>query len=294
MQIKLYKPEVFAEGLSGRNCETRYYPLRSDLTDKTRCYVICDGLGENDWGEDIAEVFAKEIHNILMDTRDVPDIISRARAYEAVKVASTVFDYAMSDRESHETEEVSMACLYKGANGVLCIHSGKSTIYQVRPGQGVVYSTLEATHENVLELATYYKPELDLLTDIQGGDYFLICSQEPNESFNETTICEVLNETAGDEEKWRALRKLCKEAEKDDLALYFIPVKSVSDWPLETPDIEPKTRFASLPTKPAQNRKRYGIHHRRRRRRRKISKMLLFLIAVAAVLGVISLFVLWK
>lgn len=271
MQFKLDKPLAFTEIGQKTNNEDRISPDVERLTPNIRCFVLCDGMGGHEQGEVAAEIVATTLRPALLDSRTDPDIITRQRFNAAL---SKAYD-ALDEKMTFTTElrpGTTMTCLYMAANGVLAAHIGDSRIYQVRPGKGVVFRTSDHSLVNELvkigelteeEAKTFsrrnvitramqpkldirYKADIELLTDVQAGDYFFMCSDGVLENIDDETLVDILSAGGRDENKFNTIREKCLGKTRDNYTCILIPVVSVSGEPLPTP--EPKSvQAAPLP-----------------------------------------------
>lgn len=268
MEIRI-RPAWPVSDIGGKpNQEDRIYPYKETLTDKglptdTRCFVLCDGMGGHEHGEVAAEIVSHTLQPSLVSTAGKPDIMTADRFNKALKATYAELDkMAVSEGKRPGT---TMTCVYLAENGVFVAHIGDSRIYQIRPGVGVIFRTLdhslvnelvkageitekEAIHHprrNVITramqpgLETPFRADSHVITDIKAGDYFFMCSDGVLENLTDEKLVEILSKDISDKEKLNEIYYVCLGRTRDNFSAVLIPIASVSGIPLPTPAPKP-------------------------------------------------------
>lgn len=273
MKITLNKPLTFTEIGRKDNQEDRIYPPMSKLSTMTTCFVLCDGMGGHENGEVAAEIVASNLQPRLMEGKTEPDIITVKRFNTAL-----IQTYKKLDEmpvTSGKIPGTTMTCLYIAENAVLAAHIGDSRIYQIRPGEGIIFKSRdhslvndllragEITEEeaetfprkNVITRAMQprlerpYRADVALLTDVKGGDFFFMCSDGIIETVKDDKLNAILSDTnISDDEKLNAIYDICYGNTRDNYTCILIPVAEVSGEPLPTPEEEDHTKVVTTPS----------------------------------------------
>lgn len=251
MKIELGQPYSFSQMGQRENQEDARYPDK-DIPDSYQPYfMVCDGVGGNNKGEVASRTACDSISYALAGI-DWSDIFTVRHFEEALRYAyRTLASIATTDNEGMAT---TLTFLAFHRDGCFAAHIGDSRIYQIRPGYGIMYRS--ADHSLVKELvhSGFITPEqakdhprsnvitramgiADMsseksqattvqLTDIQGGDYFFLCSDGVLESLSEERLEAILAEPTSNEEKIRQMAEVCRQS-RDNNTAYLIPVHSV-------------------------------------------------------------------
>ena len=265
MHIKINNPLSFTEIGSKPNNEDFVCPDGDKLTSSVRCFVLCDGMGGHENGEVAAQIVASTLQPALMESATDPDVITRERFNAALKKAYSALN-EMPRNSSGKTPGTTMTCLYLADNGALVAHIGDSRVYQVRPGEGVIFRTSDHSlvnellkvgeltveearnfpRKNVITramqpwLETPYRADISILTDVRKGDYFFMCTDGILENVEDQLLVDILSKDESDEQKLEDIYTLCYGKTRDNYTCYLVPVESVEGEPLPTPGEEPK------------------------------------------------------
>lgn len=253
MEIILGVPGAFSEQGQKSNQEDRYMPPRPQMAE-SKCFVLCDGMGGHEHGEVAAEIVSKSLYGFM--TKGAPasgeDIMTEERFSEALALTNSELD-KMPVTEG-KRPGTTMTCLYFAENGVFGAHIGDSRIYQVRPGQGILFRSRDHSLVNDLlragelteeEARTFprknvitraMQPGLDrpfradttLLTDVKAGDYFFMCCDGILEQLTDEQLVKILEDSAlTEKEKLDAIYDTCFGRTRDNFTCILIPVKEV-------------------------------------------------------------------
>lgn len=249
MNITLRTPLCFTEIGKKDNQEDRLYPLGPDAAG--RFFILCDGMGGHERGEVAAEVVSTSLGVYLQ--ANMPAAVTPAFFRKALNSAYDKIDQTLSITGAKKPG-TTLACTCFGTNGVLVAHIGDSRVYQVRPGQGVIFRTTDhsyvnellksgriteseaAVHPNKNVITRAIQPgmkrrseaEMTLLTDVKAGDFFFICCDGVLERLDDATLVRILSDTStSDAAKMDAIKSVCDENTRDNYTAWLIPVENV-------------------------------------------------------------------
>jgi len=255
MKITIRKPLGYTQIGRKDQQEDAVWPLFSEVTPNNPCIVLCDGVGGSKHGEIASQTSSKVIGEYLTKIIKEKNFVSDADMQQAVNLAYDELEKI--DNEPAEKGTVSMAttltcvCLHK--DGILAAHMGDSRIYHVRPGQGLLYQsddhslvnallkagelTIEEAknfpRKNVITKAIQphtdrrFKAEVQLLTDVQSGDYIFLCCDGVLEQLTNERLIEILSMNCSDKEKLTLLEAESTDKTRDNYTAYLIHIDKV-------------------------------------------------------------------
>lgn len=253
--ITIRKPQCFSEIGLKDNQEDYLFP--SDATDKSRVFILCDGMGGHDNGEVASRTAAETLGEYLTSCREVDTEVFLAalgKAYDALDAIDTG-----SDRKPGTT----MTCLCLNDDSYLVAHIGDSRIYHLRPSLydpstgrgGIIYQSSdhslvndllkagEITEEeardfprkNVItramqpHLEQRYKADVYEFDDIRSGDYFFLCCDGILEQLSNETLCKIIADRSLDDgQKLSAIKAVCDGRTRDNYTCWLIPIDKAS------------------------------------------------------------------
>lgn len=272
MDITLFTPLRINELGKRDNQEDSIYPEADKVSENTKCFVLCDGMGGLDAGEVASAAVSKSLGEYVDHTLANESVFTDksfedalACAYDQLEKAST----SANDKEMGTT--LAMLCFHSG--GCLAAYIGDSRIYHFRPSTGeilyrsrdhsLVYQLFEEGEISLEEMKTSPKRNVILramlpspkprtvadlihITDIKPDDYFLIGSDGMFENMEDSTILEILKSDESDEEKCEELKSL-SETNNDNHSAYIVHIKDVSRSDIDNsyPDDEQEARNAN-------------------------------------------------
>lgn len=179
-------------------------PLETDAS-RSSLFIVCDGMGGHDAGEVASQTVCDSLSkSIIKDGDDSEDTFTNMDLLEALDNAYLALDEKDSGAEKKMGTTLAMLKLHK--EGATIAHIGDSRVYQIRPGEteketeilfmtedhSLVNSLVkageitkeEARHSKQKNIITRaMQPGVDrceadiaMITDIQPGDYFFLCS----------------------------------------------------------------------------------------------------------------------
>lgn len=249
--IKLRKPLYFTEIGRKDNQEDYLFPSKADAD--TKVFIMCDGMGGHDNGEVASKTAATTLGNYLDSCSEI-DIplfeTGLSKAYDALDEIDT---------NSAKKPGTTLTCLCFNDNSYLVAHIGDSRIYHIRPSLynpkvkrgGILYQSSdhslvndllkagELTQEEARDfpqkniitkamqphLEKRYKADVYMFDDIQGGDYFFLCSDGVLEQLSNEMLCEILaDKDLNDEKKLAKIKSVCDGNTKDNYTCWLIPI----------------------------------------------------------------------
>lgn len=252
--IRIRKPLSFTEIGHKDNQEDYLYPSHAD--EKTRVFIMCDGMGGHDNGEVASKTAANALGDFLSSCSAIDVSVFEtglAKAYDALDNIDT---------NSVKKPGTTMTCLCLNDDNYLVAHIGDSRIYHIRPSLfnpdtkrgGILYQSSdhslvndllkagELTEEEAREfpqknvitramqphLAKRYKADVYVFDDIRKGDYFFLCCDGVLEQLSNEMLCRILSDASlDDEQKLTVIKAVCDGKTRDNYTCWLIPVDEV-------------------------------------------------------------------
>lgn len=249
--IKIRKPLCFTDIGLKDNQEDYLYPSPADTN--SRVFILCDGMGGHDNGEVASMTAGDTLGDYLSSCSkiDIPTFeTGLAKAYDALDNIDT---------NSVKKPGTTLTCLCLNDNNYLVAHIGDSRIYHIRPSSfnketkrgGILYQSSDHSLVNDLlkagelseeeardfpqkniitramqpHLVKRYKADIYTFNDIQGGDYFFLCSDGVLEQLSNEALCEILaQDNLSDERKLANIKSICENKTKDNYTCWLIPI----------------------------------------------------------------------
>lgn len=250
MNITLGKPlAVSDKGRRGNN-EDSIFPFSEVVSPADRLYMVCDGVGGASRGE-VASSMACDVMDFFFRTflKGDPDADF---VNKAVRYVETRFDAYTDDCPEAAGMATTLALVYVMPAAILTAHIGDSRIYHFRKGKilyrtedhslvnswlkmGLITPEEALTHpkRNIILRAIQggkYPAEADVsvITDIQPGDLFMLCSDGVVESFTDEELEGLFSVCRPLEDLKDALVEKCSQKSRDNYSFYLLPVKSTA------------------------------------------------------------------
>lgn len=207
-------------------------------------FVVCDGVGGCDKGEVASSVVCNRIGGLLSSHKNTDEFTDEDFKYllnQAYKALDDVSD------ESNMGMGTTLTFLSFHSNGILAAHIGDSRIYQIRPGEGIIYRSEDHSLVNALLRSGNISPDaiknhpkgnvitrcmgandgtrerddatVINLQDIVPGDYFLLCTDGVTGNVEEEELLELYSSDKTDEEKYKWLAERCKDSSDNNTAI---------------------------------------------------------------------------
>ncbi len=256
MKIKIANPVGFSR-IGGRaNNEDAIYPLENDATTQTELFVVCDGMGGHSNGEIASRLASVGFARYLNEHPELNTPISKSEIYrpwdKALSEVESSFENYIFKNPDSKGMGTTLCFLHLHSLGITVGHIGDSRIYQIR-GNKVIFKTEDHSRVNELvksgqitsEEALSYpgkniitraiqgansptKIEFDILSDIQEGDCFFICTDGVLEQISDRILEEIVSAYGYTlEEKANLIIEKCQNLTKDNYSGYLIEIVGV-------------------------------------------------------------------
>lgn len=244
------------------NQEDSLFPALGRSMPDDRLFILYDGMGGHEKGEVASAAVCETISRVVLSAWHPGEALSDELFLQALSAAFDALDAKDNGEERKMGTTLTFLCLH--ANGATVAHIGDSRIYQLRPASDttpahVVFRTQdhslvndlvkigeiteeEAKHhpqKNVITRAMQpcqehrAKADIALLTDIQPGDYFFMCSDGMLEQSTDDNILNIITKpNVSDEHKLEMLRQVTEE-NKDNHTAHLIYISDVANSVVE-------------------------------------------------------------
>lgn len=277
MRINLYPPQAIYELGQRSNQEDFIYPRLGEAGPDDRLFIVCDGMGGHEHGEVASSTFATALADYFK-SRVSPELpLADEALADAIATAYKALDAV--DDGSFKKMGTTLTMIYLHSRGVTAAHIGDSRIYHCRPGVGLLYVSRdhslvfdlyqsgEITYDemktspqrNIITRAVQpgednrVRPDVIHITDVQPGDYFVLCSDGILEQIEDDQLEGLLASDATDAEKCQQLTT-ATIGNKDNHSAYIVHVESVTPGQGDNAQVdneEQTARCNALNIKPA-------------------------------------------
>lgn len=251
MNITIGKPWAVCEKGGRKNNEDSIYPLPEMVNSNQKLFLVCDGVGGSEKGE-IASSLACEsfqsFFSAFLEEEPSKEFINKAVRYTEAR-----FDDYVNTHQEAKGMATTLTMVSVGTSGVTLAHIGDSRIYQIRQGE-IIYQTEDhslvnsfvklgkiskeeaLTHpqKNVIIRAiqgTAHPTEADmvLLSDIQAGDFFFMCTDGVLERLRNEDLSSIFSIYNNSEDIKEAIMASCSGKTRDNFSFYILPVQNVGE-----------------------------------------------------------------
>jgi PPM family protein phosphatase len=245
MQISIHPPLYINKiGKRGKNQDS-IYPSCDSANAENRVFLVCDGVGGAASGEIASRVSADTIGHFFENRTATIETIE-----QAVDAAQKTIDRHLEIDPLSKGMGTTLTFLQFHAEGATVAHIGDSRVYQIRNGQ-IVFCTddhslvnemrkqgmdnLENVQSNIITRAIQgqsvraVKADVECITDIAEGDYFLLCSDGIWGVYDDAELVEIINNSNTREEKLAEIEAHCAIHSHDNYSAYLIQIASVGD-----------------------------------------------------------------
>lgn len=246
MQIELQSIHTFNQLGQRDNQEDARYPDidNPDPATAIPAFAVCDGVGGCEKGEVASTTVAKSIGEQLKNMKqgdqftidDLRELLQGS--YEALDKAS---------RPSNRGMATTLTLVVFHSEGCMAAHIGDSRIYQIRPGEGIVYRSEDHSLVNALVRSGNVPPDqaeghprgnvitrcmsandgtrerddatVVKLYDIRPGDYFFLASDGVLHCVDDNKLIEILNSEMPDADKMAEIASLSHDSIDNNTAI---------------------------------------------------------------------------
>ena len=258
MNITLAQAYSFHQIGKRGNQEDARWPDTDMPERRQRFFIVCDGVGGSEGGETasqtVCESFGASISSYNLDKDFTNKDFSRC-----LDMAYAALDNA-KEKGGHDMATTLTIAVFHG-EGCTLAHIGDSRIYQIRPSQGIVYRSDDHSLVNQMVHSGIITPEeaeshpqkniitrymgpveedqsrcmatVTRTSDIQAGDYFLLCTDGVLQRLNEEWLLNLLKTNQDDEEKTRKMAERCKDSSDNNTACLIRVEKVLREEPTD-------------------------------------------------------------
>lgn len=257
MAITIFQPITFSElGLKDNNED---YLCPTDINTNTKLFMVCDGMGGLDKGEDASKITAETIAQYFSDNPF--ESLTDEYLQKAVGAAFCALKAYMEMNSLISSMGTTLALLYINENGATVLHIGDSRVYHIRNGQ-ILYKTKD--HKQVLDMveegiitkeqavnhpwrnrlsrsisvrkgedeeACYRGTKLNakIIENVQIDDYFFMCTDGVFECVDDQILVKILNiEDISNQQKINRILEVCRGKTTDNYSGYLLQIKNIT------------------------------------------------------------------
>ncbi|MBD2699296.1 serine/threonine-protein phosphatase [Spirosoma sp. BT702] len=257
MLIQTALPLAFSHIGQRQSNQDALYPALGAASEQTDLFIVCDGMGGLDKGDVASQLLSNAVAN-YMSGMGFP-ILDSVHMQTAINQAYSLYYTYLKNQPLVGRMGSTMACVQLNERGVTVANIGDSRVYQIRNGQ-VIFRTQDHRQVNEMVEAGIITPEqipthpwrnrlsrsvtasladadgqtsrslpdVVLLTDIQAGDYFFMCTDGVLERLDDYLLTSILAEDVPNQTKMQAIQSLCEGQTKDNYSAYLIGIQYVT------------------------------------------------------------------
>lgn len=220
-----------------------------------RTFIVCDGVGGQADGSIASTTVCKAFADYMDGYANPAYELTQSAFRDALSFAYQRLLKAIGQRQSDMA--TTLTFLHFNARNAMVAHMGDSRVYQIRPGVGILYQTSDHSLVNALVHSGNLTPEqaidhpkgnvitrcmcytepgaepsaadVIVLTDIEAGDYFLLCTDGVLHQIDEQYIIDLFSSDLTDDGKIEALARICQDSSDNNTAIFVM----VEDAPRE-------------------------------------------------------------
>ncbi len=210
-----------------------------------RTFLVCDGVGGEADGAVASLTVCKAFADFMAGYANPAYEFTQRSFRDAISFAYHRLLKAIGERGSDMA--TTLTFLHFNADNAIVAHMGDSRVYQIRPKVGILYRTSDHSLVNVLVHAGNLTPEeainhpkgnvitrcmsyaepgaepsaadVIMLTDIEPGDYFLLCTDGVVHQIDDQYLTDLFSAAITDEEKLAALANVSKDSSDNNTAI---------------------------------------------------------------------------
>lgn len=245
-----------------KNQQDYLWPIAGTATPQDRIFIVCDGVGGAQNGEIASRMIADYMGNALKNAsfNELSDDYITELLYEAKE---DLVAYAKQQGLNNDMA-TTFSLLVLTHDKAFVAWCGDTRVYHVRDGK-ILYQTADHSlvqslvntgeiteeeaqhhpHKNIILNAikadeSVIEAEAHTITDLQSGDYFLLCTDGLLEQIRSEDLRVLQNaNAAGVAEATFYFRHKCANKTRDNYSMYLLQVQ-------QTPTLERNKRFPML------------------------------------------------
>lgn len=246
-----------------------------------RTFIVCDGVGGEQDGA-IASATVCQAFADFMEGYANPEYEFTLSSFrDAITFAYHRLLKEIAARDS--SMATTLTFVHVNARNVMVAHIGDSRVYHIRPGVGIMYRTYdhslvnslvhsgvitptEAINHpdgNVITRAMSYSPpgadpspaDVILLTDIEPGDYFLLCTDGVIHEIDDQYLMDIFSSDLSDDEKINVMSMMTHKSTDNNTAM-FVRIEDAPRYGSSIGDLSPNDQVETVSptvTQPANN-----------------------------------------
>lgn len=253
MRIVIDQPQGFWDVGRRTKQQDSIYPTIQGFCADNHFFIICDGMGGHVDGEIASDIVVKSLvqnFNLFVDSGQSIEAFNLLLE-KAWNDLDAYYDVDLGDRQMGTT----LAFLSFTDKGYLAAHIGDSRIYHIRPANVTQFIYKSSDHSQVeglindgtltqLEALTYkaknilnkamipqqrYQAEIFEGSDVEKGDYFMLCSDGVLECLTDEMIRFIFAPYRNVDEISNLIHQHCMKLSNDNNSCIIIPVLGIND-----------------------------------------------------------------
>jgi len=242
-----------------------------------RTFIVCDGVGGESDGFIAARTVCKGFADFMSGYANPAYEFTQGAFRDAISFAYQRLLKAIGERGTDMA--TTLTFLHFNARDAIVAHMGDSRVYQIRPGVGILYRTSDHSLVNILVHAGNISPEeainhpkgnvitrcmgyaepgaepsaadVIMLTDIEPGDYFLLCTDGVIHQIDDRYLTDLMSSRISDDEKIANLARVCENSADNNTAI-LIRIADAPRMASATGDTSPNEEIEPVrPSNPA-------------------------------------------
>lgn len=242
MSLTIKQPYSFSQYGQRDNQEDALCP--AVMTEETRFFAVCDGVGGRDKGEVASGLVCQTIEQTLLGDNEQCLNMTKADFEEILlRCYETLYD----NRKVSKSMATTLAFLSIRKDSAFIAHIGDSRIYQIRRKEGIIYRsadhslveemlrkgkiTEEEAHthpqRNIITRCLYITEKrnryseatIDIIHDIHPGDIFMLCTDGVSDELTDKNIEAILTADSNLENKASVLSCQCANSSDNNTAI---------------------------------------------------------------------------
>lgn len=245
MYIQLFPPIALWEKGRRQKNEDNIYPSQAMANASNTTFLVCDGVGGASKGELASQIVA----NTFGRTFD-HQVADEQSLHETLAIVQEKMDNYIAANEQHKGMGTTFTFLQFNESGAIIAHAGDSRVYHIR-NEKILFRTYDHSlvndllklgkreeaklaNTNIITRAiqgtSVKKISLDVhvTTDIQIGDYFLLCTDGVWSVLPDEKLIAILNDSRSNNEKVHLIDQLCSDYSRDNYSAYLIQIADAS------------------------------------------------------------------
>lgn len=258
MQYRISPPVYIHEQGVRPYSEDYLYPEPGKATEKSRLFMVCDGVGGSVRGDQASREVCKHFAEyVLQNQSSLGEKANDVAAWEVFLNEALKYTEAQMDLFTQANPECrgmasTLTFLYLSPQGAVVAWAGDSRVYLVRDGEKVfrtsdhslVYELYRRGEITEAEMATHprknvilravsgrgnpTKVDVALIQDLRPGDRFLMCSDGVVDGIPESDLLDLLATDRSLGEISDEIAQLCSQHSRDNYTHYLLQLEEVT------------------------------------------------------------------